>query len=286
MRMIFAILFAGTIGTVLAQTGEQGGFEFNPPGLHVAPLRANSEEPRVGVSKFTDAAEMRVDVGNSIDIVSWEDPSSGIRVTAGIDFMAYALTTGAEGLRLQIDAIDGLFGGNLSFSKTDGDQSLIARLRILHHSAHFVDGHYDAETDSWINNQSPIPYTRDFGELVLAWLSRGDLVFRPYAGMRYSTLTRPAELQRFTYLAGLELSHNIGQMLDKPLNLYFAYNISWMGSPEYRASQQMQAGMKFGDMYGKGPSLYVAYYDGQDMFGEYYAESVSHIGIGFTVDFF
>src|ERR1041385_1925450 len=99
-------------------------FIFLPSGLHFAPLKANIQEPRIGVFKFLDASEMKVDIGNTIDVFYLDVPSSKAKFTIGIDFMAYAFVTGAQGLRLQIDAIDGFFGGNISFSKDFASEQL------------------------------------------------------------------------------------------------------------------------------------------------------------------
>jgi len=270
----------------LSQSDSSGGFSINPPGLNIAPLKANIQEARIGVFKFLDAAQMKVDIGNSIDVFGYSDPEAALRVTAGIDFMAYAFTTGAQGLRLQIDAIDGFFGGNLSISKSYGSQTLQLRLRILHHSAHFVDGHYDETTGTWIDNRAPIAYTKDFGELVGAYLvEKEGLTLRPYAGFGYATLVRPAEYERFSYLGGVEIAIGVGTVASEKLNVYTAYNISVEGTPEFIASHQIQAGTKLGSFYGKGPSIYLAYYTGNHMFGEYFGERLTTTGLGFTVDF-
>ena len=269
-----------------SQTDSSGGFIINPPGLNIAPLKANIEEPRIGVFKFLDAAEMKVDIGNSIDVFGYSDPETEVRITAGIDFMAYAFTTGAQGLRLQIDALDGFFGGNLSFSKAVGSQILQLRLRLLHHSAHFVDGHYDETTGTWIDNREPVPYTKDFGELVGAYLvEKENLTLRPYAGFGYATLIRPAEYDRFSYLAGIEIALGVATIASQKLNIYAAYNISVEGTPELIGSHQIQVGTKLGGVYGKGPSIYLAYYTGNHMFGEYFGERLTTTGLGFTVDF-
>ena len=284
-RSIVAIFFFPW--AAISQTDSASRFVLIPPGLHVAPLRGNLEEPRIGVFKFLDAAQMKVDIGNSIDVFGYDIPASGVRFTAGIDFMAYAFTTGAQGLRLQIDAIDGFFGGNISFSKSLSDETLQVRLRVLHHSAHFVDGHYDAAAHSWIDNRDPLPFTRDFGEIVFAYLLQSErTTFRAYGGFGYATLIRPAGFRRFTYLAGGEIARNVGQLLGQDVNLYCVYNISLAGMPAYAASHQIQVGTKLGTFYGKGPSFYLAYYTGSHMFAEYAGDRLATIGAGFTVDFF
>ena len=232
---------------------------------------------------------MKVDIGNTIDVFGFHMPEKGIKLSAGIDFFAYAFTTGAQGLRLQIDAIDGFFGGNLSFSKQTERNKIQARLHILHHSAHLVDGHYNLNTNSWIDNREPIPFTKDFGELVIAHVVSqpiGDL--RYYGGISYATLVRPADLKRFEYLGGIEIyfPHIIDSAFNNPTNIYLAYNLSVTGLPEYVGSNQIQVGLKFGKWYSKGPSIYLAYYNGNHMFGEYYDKRLRTVGLGFTVDFF
>ena len=279
-------LFSGIAQTSIDSTPH---FVFLPPGLHFAPLKAHIEEPRIGVFKFLDASNMKVDIGNTIDVFGFNFPSSSMRITAGIDFMAYAFVTGTQGLRLQIDAIDGFFGGNVSVSKKFNHEHLQARLRILHHSAHLVDGHYIQSTQSWLDNRAPIAFTKDYGELIIAHVSAPSFgIVRSYAGIGYATLVRPSAVQRFAYLGGIECALNnlVGPLFQHPSNVFCAYNISLTGTPAYAATHQLQAGIKFGEWFEKGVTLYLAYYNGRHMFAEYFDERQTTIGIGFTVDFF
>src|SRR5713101_3753054 len=204
---LFAIVFAFTAASkVFAQENQNpshGKFEFLPPGLHFSPLKANHQEARIGVFKYFGSANLKVDIGNTVDIFGLNFQSSKIRFTAGIDFMAYAFVTGAQGLRLQVDALDGFFGGNLSFSQTFESSRVQGRLRILHLSAHLVDGHYNLTTRQWLDNREPIPFTKDFGELIVAHeLQPSFGFFRYYGGLSYATLVRPVELERTTFSVG------------------------------------------------------------------------------------
>lgn len=264
-------------------------FHFLPEGHHFAPLKANIQEARIGVFKFLDAEQMKVDIGNSIDVFGYRAEERDVTVSAGIDFMAYAFTTGAQGLRLQIDAIDGFFGGNLTASAGPDSSRLSARLRLLHHSAHLVDGHYSVPEQRWLDNRQPVAYTRDFGELVVARTSEaGRTRLRPYAGVSYATLVRPAAVQRLAYLAGIECSSPgiAGPLWSRPVNLFAAYQVTLTGVGAYAATHQIQAGLKFGEWGGRGPAVYLAYYRGRHMFAEYYTDALSTLGAGFTVDFF
>lgn len=263
------------------------GFSLFPSGLQFAPLRADIQEARIGIFKFLNNSGMKVDVGNSIDLLRYSTSDRDVRFTVGIDFMAYAFTTGREGLRLQIDAIDGFFGGNISATKGRPGGDVQARLRILHHSAHLVDGAYSITSNGWVDNRQPIPFTQDFGELTLAHRVHSEIgTIRYYGGISYATLVRPADVQRLAYMAGIEIAKPIGSLLIQPANLYAVYHVSLTGTPAYAASHQIQIGMKFGEWYEKGPTIFLAYYSGRNMFGEYYFEQLSTIGMGFTVEFF
>jgi hypothetical protein len=270
------------------QTSGDVQFEFIPSGLHFSPLKANHQEARVGVFKYFGKSNLKVDVGNSIDLLGLSCASMNMRFTAGIDFMAYAYTTGAQGLRLQVDAIDGLFGGNLSFSRQYEASRLQGRLRILHLSAHFVDGHYSISQQQWIDNREPIPFTRDFGELTVAHeVFSEKYSLRYYGGSSYATLVRPAELKRLAFLAGLELATNglFGNVWDQPTYVFLANHFNLSGLSQYAGNNNVQVGVKFGRWRGKGIMLYLAYYTGNNFFNEYYYERVSFVGGGFTVDF-
>jgi hypothetical protein len=263
-------------------------YRFLPGGLHFAPLKANVQEARIGVFKFLDKGEMKVDVGNSIDLFGYDAPGD-LSVSAGIDFFAYAYTTGAQGLRLQIDAIDGFFGGNLTVSSGGDSSGTFARLRLLHHSAHLVDGHYSVADGKWLDGREPVAYTRDFGELVIARSQRlGAVLLRPYGGFSYATLVRPTLVRRGAYLAGLEASTGefLGPLWSRPVHLYAAYQATVTGLDAYTATHQLQAGVKFGAWYGKGPTIYLGWYRGRHMFAEYFDRTLTTLGAGFTVDFF
>ena len=275
----------------IAQTNENASLQFTflPSGIHFQPLKANVQEPRLGVFKSLDVGNMKVDIGNTIDLAELYFPSHQSKFTIGIDFMAYAFVTNSQGLRLQIDAIDGFFGGNLSFSKQYEVNKLQARFRIIHHSAHLVDGHYNQSTNSWIDNRSPIPATQDLGEIVFAHNvvpSFGLLKY--YGGFSYATLVRPSTIERISFLAGTEIAFDniIGAVHHQPTNLFLAYHIDLRGTPEYSATHQLQLGIKVGNWNEKGITIFLGYYTGQHMFAEYFDQHLSTLGAGFTVDWY
>lgn len=263
-------------------------YEFLPSGMHFLPLKGNNQEAKIGVLYYPENGNLKVDIGNSIDLFKLNLPEYGSRLTMGIEFMAYAYSTSYKGNRLQIDAVDGLFGGNLCFSKDFGTDRLYSRLRIIHNSAHFVDGHYDISIKSWIRGTEPIPFTRDFGELIFAYdWKRTNNSIKLFAGPSYSTLVRPLTIKKWAFSSGFEYAmfNPFGHFLEKDENLFAAYFFNLTGTPEYQGNHNVLAGIKMGNWYSKGLVLYLSYYSGNNMFSEYYKDRINRFGIGFMVDF-
>lgn len=260
-----------------------------PGGLHFAPLKANMEEARSGLFKFTNSSDMVISIGNTIDLYGLSLPRDNMRVTAGVDFMAFGYSVSYERHMLQIDAMDGLFGINLCLSKSFDESAVFARLRLLHLSSHFVDDHfYDGRLAEIPFLYSARMYSKDFAELVVARsVSQPAGILRYYGGCSYSVYVRPGTLRRWTCMAGGEFANGtvMGEFFGIPSNLFCAYQVSLNTVPAYVATHQLQAGIKFGEWYTKGVTVYASYVTGQNMFGEYYDARISTIGIGFMVDF-
>lgn len=264
-------------------------FTFLPAGLTFDPLYANNLEARMGILYYTATTNLKIDIGNSVDLFNFNWQKSKINLTLGIEFMAYAYSTSYAGYRLQIDALDGFFGGHLSFSKKFDTNSLLARFRIIHNSAHFVDGHFNISTQKWIDGRGPIPYTEDFGELTIEHeIPDGNFLFQYYGGVSYSTLVRPTELKKYKALLGAQISVKdlLGKVFDHDENIFIAHHFLLSGNPAYAGSNQTVLGIKFGSWFEKGIVFYLSYYDGRDVFSSYFNRRVSRFGIGFNVDFF
>lgn len=287
---VYILFLLAGICPLFGQSDSAGSskYEFMPSGLHFLPLKGNNQEAKIGVLYYPEDANLKLDIGNSIDLVKLNFDSFNSRLTFGIDFMAYAYSTSFKGNRLQIDALDGLFGGNACFSKDFSGNKFFTRFRIIHNSAHFADGHYDISTKSWIGNQSPIPFTRDFGELLFAyeWIKTNSST-KIYGGPAYSTLVRPSVLKKYSFSGGFEYAfiNAFGKILNKDSNVFLTYYFNLAGTPVYQGNNNILLGMKFGNWYGKGFVLYTNYYSGNNVFSEYYKDRIKKFGIGFLVDF-
>jgi hypothetical protein len=266
---------------------QASNFELFPSGLNFAPLKANNRDAKIGLIYIPENNNMKIDIGNNIDLISFQ-LSESERLTAGIEFLAYALSTSYQGKRLQIDAVDGLFGGNISYSKKIDDKMFSGRFSIIHNSAHLVDGHWDFHNDRWIDNYRPVPYAKDFAELVVAYNYNTDFVsIRPYTGLEYAFLIRPSDIKRFNLESGFEiaLTKLLQPLFGKSKVIFFAHNFSLGGITSFRGSNNSMFGIKFGNWFEKGLLIFVSYYEGYDVFHSYYKRRVERFGLGFSVDF-
>ena len=242
----------------------------------------------MGIRKQLGTSRLKLDIGNSLDFLALADSSGTDILHFGVDFFTYALTTSSEGLRLQVDAVDGYFGGHIALRDRGENSERILRLRLLHLSGHLIDGHWDPALQQWKDGKQPIPYTRDFIELLGAYSFFGRaLALKVYSGFSYTAHERPANLARWGTLHGVELHSTglFGGVLGKPFTLYLADHLSVSGIPTYYGTNNLESGAKFGAWEGAGIKLYVSYYDGLEPFSQYYYARTREWGAGFAFDF-
>jgi hypothetical protein len=285
------IIIATIIFIISLKTFSQSDYQFTflPGGLNFMPLKANNQEARLGVLYYTSTTNLKVDIGNMVDLLSYETEDLKSRFAAGIEFMAYAFSESYAGKRLQISAVDGFFGGNITYSNQCETNKLLARFRIIHNSAHLVDGSYDADSDTWIDGEEPVPYTKDFFEITAAHQIYFDAaLLKYYGGLSYATLVRPDDLKRYNFHVGLEFAaiNLLGKVFDKDLNIFLADHFFLDGTEKYFGNNQIMGGIKFGGWDNKGIVVYASYYAGRDIFSSHYDSKISKFGVGFSVDFF
>ncbi|MDR3667703.1 MAG: DUF1207 domain-containing protein [Ignavibacteriaceae bacterium] len=258
-----------------------------PDGLNFLPLRASSQEAKLGILYYPNSTNLKVDIGNSIDLLKINMQEKEY-LTVGIEFMAYAYSMSFSQYRLQIGTLDGFFGGNAAYTHEFLNNRFSTRLRYIHNSAHLVDGYYNNSINSWLNGKTPMPFTRDFAEVIFSdEYSFSDYAIRPYIGGSYAARIRPSILKKETFLTGIEAHTGLGTQTSKPplYHFFIAYNFQLAGLPAYLGSSQFQAGIKFGEWQKKGINFYISYFKGNNMFNEFYYERIERFGVGFSVDF-
>ena len=250
-----------------------------PNKLNIQPFTAGALEARMGVLFHVNNNELRLDIGNSMDLISIS-PDRETNFSVGADFFTYTLLRGEKDFHFPVDAVDYLFGVNAGYKKNLAEgEEYGARFRLSHISAHFVDGHYDFKNLIWRNNVNPKVYSREFLELIPFYRVK-DL--RVYAGMTYIFHIDPAYLGRYNYQAGFDyfLRNNVFNYITP----FLAYDIKLIKINKYSADNTLNAGIKVGYPEGRGFSLYYSYYSGMSMHGEYFNFPKSYSAIGFNLD--
>ena len=141
---------------------------FVPYGLLFKPLVADTYEPRDGMLAEVGKNRLRLDIGNSIDLLQYRFAGDSSLLSMGTDFFTYTLLRGEQNFHFPVDASDYFFGINFNYKKSLSAGILSSRLRISHISSHFVDGHYDNTVGAWKDSRPPIVYSREFLDGVLA----------------------------------------------------------------------------------------------------------------------
>jgi hypothetical protein len=243
---------------------------------------------RTGIAKQIGSSRLKLDIGGAFDLLEFrpgEDSLSTLRL--GAEFFTYALTTSTDGFRLQVDAVDGFFGGHATLRLPDAGGEFVFRFRILHLSSHAVDGHLSPATGEWRDGRAPVPYARDFGELTAVRMWRfpsGHL--QVYAGGGYGTLIRPATLERWSFHAGGEIADGtlLNSFLDRPAILYAAFHWGLHGIPAWVGDIDVEAGIRIGAWNGGGVRVYGAYRSGSELFAQYYDLRIRAFSLGVSFD--
>jgi hypothetical protein len=270
-KVFFSFITLSTLGY-----SSEPGFSFTSDPLLFKPLVANTFEPRMGLLWHNNDNRLRLDIGNSVDLVQYTFDVIKKHVTLGSDFFTYTLLSGEKNFHFPVDAVDYLFGFNANFVDTLNSGILSSRFRLSHISAHFVDGHFDGTLKTWKNGLSPRVYSREFLDLTIAYTPINS--FRGYIGIIYLWHVDPTSLPTLSGYIGGEFHHQLLTIF----NGFAAYQFSATG---LRPRHEVHCGIKIGDWNGRGTQLFFIYHTGNSIHGEYYDQKDEYSGFGFNVDF-
>lgn len=257
----------------------QNKSEIFPDNLTVQPFTANTLEPKLGFLFQIGKNELRLDVGNSIDILRYQN-DCGETFSFGADLFTYTLLRGEKNFHFPVDAVDYLFGINGTYKKIIDEQSQYgARLRISHISAHFVDGHYDGNLQQWRDGQNPRVYSREFIE-VMPYYKINSL--RAYAGFTYLFHVTPSTIKKDMYQVGFD--YFFKNVISQYLTPFVGYDYKLIHLDQYTANHSASAGIKFGKPEGKGLSVYLNYFSGKSIHGEYFDKNKEYAALGLNLD--
>jgi hypothetical protein len=258
-------------------------WELKPGKVDFPPFQASLTEPRFGLSKAVATGTIKVDLGNSVDLIRLSLGKDTLRqrvYAVGIDFFTYVHVTGWDGLRLQVDAIDGFFGGHVTHTIPMNRSELQFRFRFLHLSAHYADGHFDQAAQQWKTNREPVPFTRDMADFTAA-LRHGDLRF--YVLLEHAFRIRPFNQHRTWYQAGGEWF--FGHFGSRNLHPYVAQDVRLVGFESYNTNWSSMIGLKWGEVYGSGINIFLRYFSGIGPFAEYSDIRTNEWSLGFSIDY-
>jgi hypothetical protein len=260
-------------------------WNFLPGRAGSAQFLAGPNEPRTGVQKDLGSSDTRLSLGSAFDLLEFQPRDVSFRF--GVDFFAYARVTNTNGLRLQVDELDGFFGTHLAIGEGLRPTPFGARLRFLHRSGHLVDGHWDHSLKLWYNGQLPLPLTQDRWEAA-CWYrwEWGSSELRVSTGISYANLVRPDNLRRVGTYHGVEWRNETWKagIAGHPVMLYAAAALTVEGIPEYVGSPHGAAGVRFGSWQERGIQAELSYDGGLDSYSQYYNRRLSEWRVGILID--
>ncbi len=235
----------------------------------------------MGFSRLAGEDRLRLDIGNSVDLLRWEDVAEG-SLAVGADFFTWTSLRQEEDFHFPVDAVDYLFGLNASYRKVhDESLTMTYRLRLSHISAHMVDGSYEKENAAWRDGQLPRVYSREYVEVIAA--SELYETVRLYAGGQYIYHIDPAELGKWAAQFGGEAV--LSGLLGAGVHPYVALDARLLDVGGWSASVNAQIGVKFGSWRGTGVNVFLAWFDGKSQHGEYHDQHWSYWGPGLNIEF-
>jgi Protein of unknown function (DUF1207) len=258
------------------------GWHFVSSGLLFRPLAANTFEARVGILERMNHEALRLDIGNSIDLVQYRHPTTGGAIAMGVDFFTYTKLRSETNFHFPVDAIDYLFGVNFSGVLPTLAGPLETRLRISHISAHMADGHFEWTYWKWRDGRNPQIYSREFVDLVIAWepstFSRNA---RCYIGSISVFHIDPSTLPKQSWYGGIEYHRSVAEAV----HLYASYQPSLINIDGWSVRHEAQTGVKVGQWNGRGVNVYYGFFSGKSIHGEYFDVDEEYTALGINFEF-
>jgi hypothetical protein len=239
------------------------------------PFIANLFENRTGLIQDVSSSHIRLDIGYSPDFLLYKSHNNFFSL--GADFHAFGLLFNeSKKIILQVDAIDAIFGGHISWKKEYSNFNLSARFRIIHLSSHLVDGRYDLANNVWKDNKLPIAFGREYLDLSICFekhnfkfIVGSDLIFRQ----------RPNVLSRYNPEASAE--YTMKDIIANQISLYLSGHAKLIGVVDKRTlNKNLELGISFNSY--KPLSFFLHYYSGVSYYGEYYMDQMKYLGVGFN----
>lgn len=270
----FIVIILLFINTLFAQHS----IEFFPSTLNVKPFFANQLEPKMGVLFDVSNNNLRLDIGNSFDIVH-KNISNYETISLGTDFFTYSLLRRQKDFKFPVEAIDYLFGINLNYLNRCNKVEYGLRFRLSHISAHLVDGSYSIKSAKWNNNLIPFVYSREFFELT-PFIKIDNL--RLYSTINLIYHVKPSNLGKDNYQIGGE--YLLPNILYSHINLFIAGDFKLIHLTKYESDITVQMGLQIGNNSYRGLRIYYEYFSGKNIHGQLFNQDISKSSFGLNFD--
>ncbi len=289
LHPLFTILFILTATLLTFITDASAETLQNPTVKTIfKPLLADPLEPRIAVMPFLGEKSVQLDIGSSADLYQ----SKNRKFAVGVDFATYSLLRRTDNFKFPVDAIDYLFGINACWKKSFNSDVLpfdefSTRARLSHISAHFEDGHYNADAEQWLRQPEwlgtiPFTYSREFVNLVLALSSPGR---RIYTGYQYLYHTLPDGINPHSFQAGAELSAPGNTWLAADFKLLPIWQPLLNETKGHRGTWNLQAGINLRGAGLEKVRVACNYSTGISRQGMYFYHPENYTTAGIIIDF-
>lgn len=239
------------------------------------PFHAHTFEPRIGSFYQFDDEKLRLDIGYSHDLKTFDLNKSKIAI--GADFFTYTRLRSNGRFKFPVETSDYFFGLNGSFKTLINDKEFGLRLRISHISSHLVDGY----TVDGQFIKPPFTYSREFLDLAAGYYIWKKL--RLYAGINYVFSTIPKNVEPITPQIGFDYEYN----LINNIELVTGLDHRLVGIDEvYIANNTFELGLNFITSDKSKINLSYIFMDGRSIHGMFYQDFDNYSGLGFRVIFY
>lgn len=248
-------------------SNENQGFE---------PPVAAQIEGRIGTYYLTNDDKMRLDIGNSFDLMTAYN-SENLKILTGADLMTFTRLRSVGQFKFPVETTDYYFGVNSTFIfKSQNNNFWTSRVRIAHISSHLIDG----LAKNGVFERMPFVYSREFVDVIFAYnIHKNEKVkLKFYGGSNFIFSFIPDNVNLIEPQFGFDLKHKI---LNENLEFVIAYDIRMLGNDNiYIGSNSIQTGLNYYTSELKSIFLGYYFYSGQSMHGMFISDYDKYHGIG------
>ncbi|GAB4341568.1 MAG: hypothetical protein Kow0037_28260 [Calditrichia bacterium] len=230
--------------------------------------------PRLGISKQLTSNKIIGHIGQEIDLLGLrlgKKDSTNIRLPVTVGLAGYSITLlSRNGNKFPLLAVDYLFGGYIRIPVNQ----FTLRFALTHISAHLGD-RYMFEEDSPIK---PRIYSREYISLLLI---KNHKNLRLYGGWHYIYHSIP-EVEQKSFQAGFSWSAPFSGWGFRP---YISLDHRWRYNFRGRNNFSLQTGLKLEGDGGRAYRLSLNYYDGGNIFGQFFRRTSRLVGVSLLFDY-